>query len=66
MTNQKIDAGKQFDFGLTSQNYAKFRDIYPREFYERLVQKGLCVRGQKVLDIGTGTGVLPRVCSAKE
>ena len=60
MTNQKIDAGKHFDFGLTSQNYAKFRDIYPREFYERIIQKGLCVRGQKVLDIGTGTGVLPR------
>ena len=60
MTNTRIDAGKQFDFGRTSKNYARFRDIYPREFYEKIASRGLCVRGQKVLDIGTGTGVLPR------
>ena len=60
MTNTRIDAGKQFDFGRTSKNYARFRDIYPREFYEKIASRGLCVRGQKVLDVGTGTGVLPR------
>lgn len=58
--NKNIDEGKGFDFGRTSENYAKFRDIYPREFYEKIVDKGLCVSGQNVLDIGTGTGVLPR------
>ena len=56
----KIDGGKPFDWGRTSADYAKFRDIYPREFYERIIRLGLCVRGQHVLDIGTGTGVLPR------
>lgn len=60
MKNTRIDAGKQFDFGLTSKNYARFRDIYPREFYENITSRGLCVNGQKVLDIGSGTGVLPR------
>lgn len=55
-----IDSGRPFDWGKTSQDYAKFRDIYPDKFYEKIVQRGLCINGQNVLDIGTGTGVLPR------
>lgn len=55
-----IDSGNAFDFGRTSSDYAKFRDIYPPEFYEKIAGRGLCVKGQSVLDIGTGTGVLPR------
>ena len=58
--DNRIDEGKAFDWGKTSEYYARFRDIYPEEFYQRLVDRGLCVNGQKVLDIGTGTGVLPR------
>lgn len=55
-----IDGGKPFDWGRTSEDYAKYRDIYPREFYEKIVSRELCVSGQRVLDLGTGTGVLPR------
>ncbi len=55
-----IDAGKAFDFGKTAADYAKYRDIYPDEFYQRIIDRGLCLRGQTVLDVGTGTGVLPR------
>lgn len=55
-----IDGGKPFDWGRTSIDYAKYRDIYPAEFYERIARLGLCRVGQRVLDIGTGTGVLPR------
>ena len=58
--DSRIDAGKAFDFGKTSEDYAKYRDIYPEEFYKKIVDRGLCVKGQSVLDIGTGTGVLPR------
>ncbi|MBP5605695.1 MAG: class I SAM-dependent methyltransferase [Ruminiclostridium sp.] len=60
IANEKIDNGKAFDFGRTSSDYAKYRDIYPPEFYDRIIKLGVCTRGQKVLDIGTGTGVLPR------
>ena len=58
--DKRIDDGKAFDWGKTSAEYAKFRDIYPPEFYQKIVDRGLCVAGQRVLDLGTGTGVLPR------
>ncbi len=58
--NKDIDNGKAFDWGKTSSDYAKYRDIYPQEFYDRIIARGLCKDGQRVLDIGTGTGVIPR------
>lgn len=60
ITNKNIDSGKAFDWGKISSDYAKFRDIYPQEFYQKIIDRGLCINGQSVLDIGTGTGVLPR------
>lgn len=60
IVDKRIDGGKAFDWGKTSADYAKFRDIYPLEFYEKIVARNFCVAGQNVLDIGTGTGVLPR------
>lgn len=58
--NNKIDSGMPFDWGRTSADYAKYRDIYPDIFYQKITDRNLCVKGQRVLDLGTGTGVLPR------
>lgn len=60
ISDKRIDGGKSFDWGKTSNDYAKFRDIYPEEFYHKLVSEGIGIKCQDVLDLGTGTGVLPR------
>ena len=55
-----IDNGKEFDWGKTSKDYATYRDIYSELFYEKLHCLGIGRKGQRILDLGTGTGVLPR------
>lgn len=54
--NRDIDSGKPFDWGKASLDYAKYRDIYPKEFYQSIIDRKSCLNGQSVLDIGTGTG----------
>ena len=56
----EIDKGQAFDFGRTSEIYAKYRDIYPECMFQKLADLGFGVQGQKILDLGTGTGVIPR------
>ena len=58
--DKNIDGGKAFDWGKISTDYAKFRDIYPQEFYDKIIKRHLCINGQSALNVGTGTGVLPR------
>lgn len=54
-----IDKGNEFDFGRTSEDYAKFRDVYPKSMYDKLIMFGIGKQGQKILDLGSGTAVLP-------
>jgi SAM-dependent methyltransferase len=55
-----IDNGKAFDWGNTSDDYGKYRDIYPKSYYNALETLGFATNGQSILDIGTGTGVILR------
>ncbi|MDY4588457.1 MAG: glycogen/starch/alpha-glucan phosphorylase, partial [Oscillospiraceae bacterium] len=43
--DERIDRGTPFDWGRTSQDYAKYRDIYPQQFYEKIAALGLCGDG---------------------
>ncbi len=55
-----IDRGQSFDWGKTSTDYGRYRQGPPDSFYERLKAEGVGLRGQRILDLGTGTGVLAR------
>lgn len=60
MMKNTIDNGQQFDFGKTSKEYAKYREIYPKQLYDKLYSLGIGVKDSDWLDLGTGTGVIPR------
>lgn len=48
------------DFGLTSKDYARHRAGFPDSLFERLATFGVGIKGQSVVDLGTGTGSLAR------
>jgi len=54
------DSGKGFDFGKVAQDYAKYRDIYSARFFKTILQYNIGTAGQRVLDLGTGSGVICR------
>lgn len=55
-----FDHGRKSDWSLTSTDYARFRPGPPDSLYEKLGALGIGTSGQRVLDLGTGTGVLAR------
>lgn len=54
------DAGRDIDWGKTSTDYATYRPGPPKELFERLSAHGIGRPGQRLLDLGTGTGVMAR------
>ncbi|MBR1763381.1 MAG: methyltransferase domain-containing protein [Eubacterium sp.] len=60
ISDKKIDGGRSFDWGNTSSEYTRYRDIYPPLLYERLRELGVASNKTSWLDLGTGTGILPR------
>lgn len=60
MNKYIVDNGRVFDFGKTSKEYAKHRDIYPKELFDKLYSLGVGLPDSDWLDLGTGTGAIPR------
>jgi SAM-dependent methyltransferase len=48
------------DFGATADDYRRHRAGFPDSLFERLARHGIGVPGQRVVDLGTGTGTLAR------
>jgi SAM-dependent methyltransferase len=48
------------DFGRTASDYAAYRAGFPDEFFSRLADMQVGVAGQRVVDLGTGTGAVGR------
>ena len=48
------------DFGRTAEDYARHRAGFPEQLFERLTARGIGCAGQRVLDLGSGTGSLAR------
>ena len=48
------------DFGLTATDYARHRAGFPLSLFEALAEKGIGIPGQRLVDLGTGTGSMAR------
>lgn len=48
------------DFGKTANDYGAYRAGFPDALYDRLAAFGIGRTGQRMLDLGTGTGTLGR------
>src|SRR5687768_16851183 len=48
------------DFGKTAKDYGRHRAGFPDSFFDRLASLGIGKSGQRVLDVGTGTGTVAR------
>ena len=50
----------KIDFGKTAEDYARYRAGFPDEFFERMFSASFVHSGDRVLDLGTGTGTVAR------
>jgi len=51
---------KKLDFGKTAVDYGRHRADFPSRFFDALFETGKVCKGDRVLDLGTGAGVLAR------
>jgi SAM-dependent methyltransferase len=52
--------GTDIDFGKTASDYGRYRAGFPASLFDRLAEFGIGQPGQRVVDVGTGTGTLAR------
>lgn len=52
------------DFGRTAGDYARYRTVFPPELFTRLAALRVGLAGQRIVDLGTGTGTLARGLAA--
>lgn len=64
-THDGIDAGREIDWSRTSSDYAAHRPGPPESFYRKLAAMDVGLPGQRILDLGTGTGHLARSFAAQ-
>jgi SAM-dependent methyltransferase len=55
-----IDGGRPIDWSRTSADYGMHRPGPPQRLFDGLAALGVGRRGQRVLDLGTGTGLVAR------
>ncbi len=48
------------DYGAAAEDYGAYRQGFPQEFFRRLHALGVGLPGQRLLDLGTGTGLQAR------
>ncbi len=48
------------NFGATAQDYGRYRAGFPQSFFKRMFSEGWVNAGDRVLDLGTGTGTIAR------
>jgi SAM-dependent methyltransferase len=53
-----VDGGNAIDWGRTSRDYSLHRPNYPDRFFDVLRSLGVGLKGQRILDLGTGVGFL--------
>ncbi len=56
----KEQFNRRVDFGRTSADYARYRAGFPQEFFDRLRHFEIGLPGQRLLDLGSGTGTIAR------
>lgn len=48
------------DFGRTAKDYGRHRAGFPDRFFDRLMADGVVAAGNRLVDLGTGTGTVAR------